>query len=301
MATETIRWPPDVGVRILGIPGSLRSASYNRALLRTAQELAPQGAEVETFELHEVPPYDGDLEAEGDPAAVAALKESIKESDALLIASPEYNRGTPGVLKNAIDWASRPPFASPLSGKAVALMAASTGRFGGRRALDDARRVLTHTRSDVLPDRDLSVARAADRFDLHGRLVDERMREDISSLLADLITFVQRSRAISDAVAAGVGDGAARRREGLPSSIPPAAGPDPRDGAVPVRDPGTPRDGAVRRDPARLSVERTSWPTNARLLRHLRDDAGRRERLASQRRTEHGGCSPSAPSPGRWV
>ena len=119
-------------MQVLGIAGSLRSASYNRALLRAARELAPAGAEIVDFDLRELPFYDGDVEAAGDPEAVAAFKDAIRAADALLIATPEYNHGLPGVLKNAIDWASRPALASPLAGKPVAIMGASTGRGGTR-------------------------------------------------------------------------------------------------------------------------------------------------------------------------
>lgn len=128
------------GARALGIPGSLRSGSYNRALLRAARELAPEGMGIDTFELHDVPPYNGDVEAEGDPRPVVALKQAIREADALLIATPEYNRGLPGVLKNAIDWASRPPLASPLARKPAAVMGASTGMGGTARAQEQLRR-----------------------------------------------------------------------------------------------------------------------------------------------------------------
>src|SRR5919201_6101022 len=117
-------------MRILGIPGSLRAGSYNRQLLRAARELAPEPMEIELFELHDIPPYNGDVEAQGDPEPVAAFKDAIRHAHGLLIATPEYNRGIPGVLKNAIDWASRPPLGSPLAGKQVAIMGASTGRGG---------------------------------------------------------------------------------------------------------------------------------------------------------------------------
>ncbi len=198
MATETIRWPPDVAVRILGIPGSLRSASYNRALLRSAQELAPAGAEVETFELHEVPPYDGDLEAEGDPAAVAALKESIKESDALLIASPEYNRGTPGVLKNAIDWASRPPLASPLAGKPVAVMGATTGMSGTKNAQEQLRQALAFPGAFVVEGGELRVPEAFLKIDEHDGAYDPQTRAGIEALLEALVAAVPKRAPVAE-------------------------------------------------------------------------------------------------------
>src|SRR5690606_28963397 len=127
--------PPPSPLLVCGIAGSLRQGSYNRALLRAAQELAPPGMEIRVFErLREVPPYDADLEAMGDPEPVRALKQAIAEADALLIATPEYNHGVPGVLKNAIDWASRPPRSSVLSGKPTAIFGASPGVTGTARA-----------------------------------------------------------------------------------------------------------------------------------------------------------------------
>src|SRR5437016_6220729 len=109
-------------LRVLGVPGSLRKASFNRALLRAAIELAPAGMTIEIFEgLGALPLYDADVEAAGDPAPVTAWKTAIAKADALLIATPEYNYGVPGVLKNAVDWASRPPGNCVLNGKPAAL------------------------------------------------------------------------------------------------------------------------------------------------------------------------------------
>src|SRR5918912_1021537 len=102
--------------RVLGFAGSLRRGSYNRALLRAARELAPEGVELELHDLADIPFYDGDVEDRGDPDAVRRFKERIRAADALLIATPEYNGGVSGVLKNALDWASRPPSDSALAG-----------------------------------------------------------------------------------------------------------------------------------------------------------------------------------------
>ena len=112
--------------KILGISGSLRERSYNTALLRAAAELAPPAAEIEVFDLSAIPLYNDDVEAAGDPEPVAALRAAVAEADALLLATPEYNRGTSGVLKNAIDWLSRPALASVLRWKPVAIMGASS-------------------------------------------------------------------------------------------------------------------------------------------------------------------------------
>jgi chromate reductase, NAD(P)H dehydrogenase (quinone) len=123
------------GIRVLGISGSLRRGSFNTAALRAARELVPTGMELEIYEgLREIPPYDDDLrQGQGYPPAVAELRARIKAADALLIATPEYNYSVPGVLKNAIDWASRPP-EQPFDGKPIAIMGASPGALGTARA-----------------------------------------------------------------------------------------------------------------------------------------------------------------------
>jgi chromate reductase len=174
-------------VKILGIAGSLRKASYNRALLRAARELLPATVELEELDLRGLPFYDGDLEAAGDPEPVAALKHAIREADALLIATPEYNRGTPGVLKNAIDWASRPPLASPLTGKPVAIMGASTGRGGTARAQEQLRAALEFSRAAVVEQPEVLVPEAFMPFDEHGELVDPGIRAELSELIDTLV------------------------------------------------------------------------------------------------------------------
>jgi chromate reductase len=174
-------------MRILGIAGSLREASYNRALLWTARELLPEGVELEEFDLRTLPLYDADVEAAGDPEPVVALKEAIRGADALLIATPEYNRGIPGVLKNAIDWASRPPLASPLAGKPVAIMGASTGRGGTARAQEHLRAALEYSRAQVLEQPEVLVPEAFMRFDERGEVVDDGIRAELAELLDTLI------------------------------------------------------------------------------------------------------------------
>src|SRR5919201_4818938 len=169
---------------ILGIAGSLREGSYNRALLRVARELLPAGVELRELDLRQLPFYDGDVEAAGDPEPVVALKDAIRSADALLIATPEYNRGVPGVLKNAIDWASRPPLGSPLAGKPVAIMGASTGR-GTARAQEQLRAALEFSRAQVLAEPEVLVPEAYMRFD-EGRLVDETARLEMRALLEAL-------------------------------------------------------------------------------------------------------------------
>jgi chromate reductase len=173
-------------VRVLGIAGSLREGSYNRGLLRAARELAPAGVELVEHDLRGLPLYDGDVEAAGDPEPVAALKDAIRSADALLIATPEYNRGAPGGLKNAIDWASRPPLASPLAGKPVALMGASTGRGGTVRAQQQLRDALEFPRAFVLDEPRVLVPEAYLRFDADGELVDDGVRAQIADVLDTL-------------------------------------------------------------------------------------------------------------------
>jgi chromate reductase len=172
--------------RILGISGSLRERSYNRALLQAARELAPDGVEIEDFDLASIPLYDPDIEAAGDPEPVAALREAVRNADALLLATPEYNRGTSGVLKNAIDWLSRPAMASVLRWKPVAVMGASTGRGGTRRAQQQVRDALLFPGALVLDEPEVAVPLAWEHFDEDGRLVDERIREAIRALLEGL-------------------------------------------------------------------------------------------------------------------
>lgn len=168
--------------RILGIAGSLRIGSMNRRLLEAAtDELAD--ADWAIARLRAIPPYDADIDARGLPPAVDRLKDQIREADALVIATPEYNHSIPGVLKNAIDWASRPAGRSPLDGKPVVLMGASPGRGGARRALDHLREVLEASGARPMPDI-LSVPHAPDRM-ADGRF-DERVRADLRRVLGQV-------------------------------------------------------------------------------------------------------------------
>ncbi|HEY3122055.1 MAG TPA: NAD(P)H-dependent oxidoreductase [Vicinamibacteria bacterium] len=185
--------PPST-LRVCGIAGSLRRDSFNRQLLRAAQELAPPGMEIVPFDLAGVPLYNGDVEAAGDPEAVTALKGAIREADALLIATPEYNFGVPGVLKNAIDWASRPPGKSPLNGKPAALMGATPGMGGTGRAQMSLRQSFVFTQTLVLVGPEVLVARAREKFDASGRLADEATRGFVRKLLEALADWTVRLR-----------------------------------------------------------------------------------------------------------
>jgi len=179
-------------MRVLGIAGSLRKASFNRALLRAAQELAPKGMEITAFDLAPLPPYNEDVEKQGDPGPVAALKDAIRAADALLVVSPEYNYGIPGVLKNAVDWASRPPGKSPLNGKPAAIMGASQGTGGTIRMQGALRHAFLFTETHALLKPEVYVARAQDKFDAEGRLTDEKTREFVGKLLAALVPWADK-------------------------------------------------------------------------------------------------------------
>ena len=181
-------------IRILGIAGSLRAASFNRALLRAAVELAPSGVEITTFdELGAVPFYDGDVEAAGEPKAVNALRTALDAADAVLFVTPEYNDGTSAVLKNAIDWASRPPQRT-IAGKVVAVMGSSVTPGGARGGIESVKRSLRRAGSDVL-DEQVAIPSVADAFDVGLRLTDNLVRSEVAALVATLAT---RARAGSE-------------------------------------------------------------------------------------------------------
>jgi chromate reductase len=177
---------------VCGIAGSLRRDSYNRALLRTTLELAPADLEIRIFDrMGELPLYNEDVEREGDPEPVQALKRAIAEADALLICTPEYNHGVPGVLKNAIDWASRPPRGSVLSGKPAAILGASTGQTGTARSQSALRLSFVFTNTPVLPQPEILVYRAAEKF-TSGRLTDEKTRAYVGRLLVALADWTRK-------------------------------------------------------------------------------------------------------------
>jgi len=178
-------------MRVLGISGSLRRDSHNTTLLRAAGALADQhGAEFEVFDgLKAIPPYDEDDDIGNGPAAVAHLRQAIADADALLFATPEYNSSIPGVLKNAIDWASRPLATSPLRNKPVAVIGASTGMFGAVWAQAELRKVLGAAGARVT-EVELAVGHAHEHLDAAGRLVDptqeEALRDSVRVLLGEL-------------------------------------------------------------------------------------------------------------------
>lgn len=179
-------------LRILGIAGSLRAGSLNRALLRAAVDLAPEGMAIALFDLAEVPLYNGDVEAAGDPPGVAALKAAIAAADGVLFATPEYNHGVSGVMKNAVDWASRPPRAAPLGGKPVGLIGASPGQTGTARGQSQLRQAFEFTDSYCMPQPELLVFRAHEKFDGEGRLIDGATAKYLARYLAAFGEWVRR-------------------------------------------------------------------------------------------------------------
>ncbi len=174
-----------MALKVLGIAGSLRKGSYNRALLRAAVELAPEGMTIEIAEIDGIPPFNEDLEKQGMPPAVAELRRRAAEAGALLIATPEYNHSVPGVLKNAIDWLSRGSD-QPLDGKPAAIMGASTGMIGTARAQVHLRDLAVTVNMAVLAQPEVLVARAGERFDGRPELTDEPTRRRVRALLEAL-------------------------------------------------------------------------------------------------------------------
>lgn len=178
-------------IRILGIAGSLRRDSYNRAALRAATTLVPEGAVLETFELDDIPIFNQD-EDQQPPASVVELKRRIREADAILFVTPEYNYSVPGVLKNAIDWASRPYGDSAWNGKPTAIMGASIGALGTARAQYHLRQILVFLNMFPLNQPEVMIGNAAARFDQEGNLTDEKTKDLIRQLLQNLVAWTQR-------------------------------------------------------------------------------------------------------------
>lgn len=178
-------------IRILGIAGSLRQASYNRGALRAAAELAPEGAEIEIFELDGIPGFNEDDE-QNPPEKVVELKKRIREADAILFVTPEYNYSIPGVLKNAIDWASRPYGDSAWNGKPAAIMGASVGAIATARAQYDLRKMMVFLNMFPVNQPEVMIGNAAERFDEQGNLTDEQTKDFIRKLLQSLVEWTRR-------------------------------------------------------------------------------------------------------------
>lgn len=178
-------------IRILGIAGSLRRESYNRAVLRAATKLVPEGAVLETFELDDIPLFNQD-EDQNPPAKVVELKQKIREADAILFVTPEYNYSVPGVLKNAIDWASRPYGDSAWNGKPAAIMGATVGALGTARAQYHLRQIMVFLNMFPINQPEVMIGNAATRFDQEGNLTDEATQKFIRQLLQNLVAWTKR-------------------------------------------------------------------------------------------------------------
>jgi chromate reductase len=188
----------DKPIRILGIAGSLRRNSYNRSALRAAQQLVPPDATLEVFELDGIPVFSEDEERQ-PPAKVVELKKHIREADAVLFVTPEYNYSIPGGLKNAIDWASRPYGDSAWTGKPAAIMGASIGALGTARAQYHLRQVFVFLNMHALNQPEVMIANASQNFDGEGNLTNETTKTLIRQLLSNLVSWTRGLQQLKDA------------------------------------------------------------------------------------------------------
>jgi chromate reductase, NAD(P)H dehydrogenase (quinone) len=187
-------------IRILGIAGSLRRKSYNRAALRTAQQLAPEDAVIDVFELDGIPVFSEDDERQ-PPPKVVQFKKGIREADAILFVTPEYNYSIPGVLKNAIDWASRPYGDSAWTDKPAAIMGASVGTLGTARAQYHLRQVFVFLNVHAINQPEVMIGNAAQNFDAEGNLTNESTKKLIRQLLTNLVTRTRGLEQVKNAKA----------------------------------------------------------------------------------------------------
>jgi chromate reductase, NAD(P)H dehydrogenase (quinone) len=180
--------PEGAKIRILGISGSARKGSYNTALLRASQELVPPGATLEIFDVSGFPIYSQDLEAEMPPD-VKLFKQKVRDSDAVLFSTPEHNYSISALLKNAIEWGNRPAEDNSWDGKAAAIISATDGPSGGRRAQLHLRHIMVDLNMHPINSPQLFVARAQDKIDAEFKLTDEKTRETLGKLLAALVEW----------------------------------------------------------------------------------------------------------------
>ena len=185
----------DKQITILGFAGSLRKGSYNKALLRASLELSPADAKLEIFDLEGIPPYNMDLE-DRIPEKVKEFKEKIRTADAILMASPEHNYSIPGILKNAIDWASRPPEDNSFNGKPVGIMSASPGMLGGARVQYHLRQAFVFLNMYPVNRPEVFVTFASDKIDDKGKVTDEKTRKKIKELLESLVAWTRKLKAL---------------------------------------------------------------------------------------------------------
>jgi chromate reductase len=179
-------------LKVFGFSGSLRRGSYNKSLLRAAADLLPQDLILEIFDIDGIPAFNQDIEVDDMPSKVKEFKSKIREADAILIATPEYNYSVPGVLKNAIDWASRPYGDNPFDGKPVAIMSASIGMLGGARAQYHLRQMFVFLNMHPVNGPEVIVTFAQQKFDANGNLVDDNTKTFLRQLLQNLVNWTKR-------------------------------------------------------------------------------------------------------------
>jgi len=183
----------DIPINVIGLSGSLRLGSYNTALLRATGELAPDGLHIETYDISDIPLYNDDVRLAGFPEPVARMRDALRAADAVLIASPEYNRSVPGVLKNAIDWASRGPD-QPFAGKPIAFMGVSRGALGTALANHHLRQIFVYLDAVMVNGPEVMIGGGPQKFDVTGRLVDEPTRRFVAAHLEKLAALVKDIR-----------------------------------------------------------------------------------------------------------
>ena len=177
-------------MHFLGISGSLRKQSYNTAALRACAQLLPEGVTMELADISAIPLYNEEIREQGLPAAVQQLREKIAAADALVIATPEYNYSVPGVLKNAIDWASRPP-SQPFDGKPIALLGATPGGLGTARSQYHLRQIFVYLNGQILNKPEVMISAAPTKFDAQGQLTDTATADHMKSMLVALAEWTR--------------------------------------------------------------------------------------------------------------
>lgn len=180
-------------LKVLGFAGSLRTGSYNKALLHASANFIPEDVDLEIFDIDGIPAFNQDIEND-IPNKVKDFKSKIREADAILISTPEYNYSVPGVLKNAIDWASRPYGDNPFDGKPVAIMSASIGMLGGARAQYHLRQIFVFLNMYPINGPEVIVPFAQDKFDVNGKLIDENTQKFLRQLIQNLVNWTRRLR-----------------------------------------------------------------------------------------------------------
>ena len=178
--------------RVIGIAGSLRRGSINKSLLRAAKELAPPELQIDIHDLSDLPFYNQDVEDAGVPDAVVRLRDAVGSAHGLLLATPEYNHGVPAVMKNAVDWLSRPPRRNVLNGKPLGIVGATPGPGGTARSQSQLRQSFVFTNSPVMLQPEVLVRQAREKFDDAGRLTDDPTREVLAAFLRELVGWIDR-------------------------------------------------------------------------------------------------------------